>query len=272
MREIEGAIARTLAADHPMTVRQLFYALTVQGVIHKTEAAYKGVVVRLLAQMRRAGQIPYSWISDNTRWMRKPQTFTGIGHLLSETAAFYRRDLWEDAPAYVEIWCEKDALAGVIMEETDQFDVPLMVSRGFSSDTYLHASAEAMRHRGKPAYIFQFGDHDPSGVWISRKIEEGLRTHAPGAEIHFRRMAVTLDQIEEWSLPSRPTKVEGNRHAKDFEGESVELDAIPAVQLRALVRGCIEPHLDLVRLAALEEAEASERNILRQFAAQFAST
>lgn len=271
MRDIESAIEATLAADYPMTVRQLFYALTVQGVIPKTEAAYKGTVVRLLAQMRRAGQNPYSWISDNTRWMRKPSTYSGLGHLLTETAKFYRRDLWDDASVYVEIWCEKDALAGVILEETNQFDVPLMVSRGFSSDTYLHSSAEAIRHRGKPAFIFQFGDHDPSGIWISRKIEEGLRHHAPHAEIYFQRMAVKPNQIEEWSLPSRPTKVEGNRHAKDFVGDSVELDAIPAAQLRALVRSCIEPHLDPARLAVLEAAEESEREILTHIAEQFES-
>src|SRR5262249_54530388 len=155
-------------------------------------AEYKGTVVRLLTEMRRDKTVPYSWISDNTRWMRKPSTYTGLSQFLRHTANFYRRDLWANSDVYVEVWCEKDALAGVVLEETALYDVPLMVSRGFSSDTYLQSSAETIIDEGKPTYIYQFGDHDPSGVWIARKIEEGLRYHAPHAEIHFERVAVTL--------------------------------------------------------------------------------
>src|SRR5262249_17404969 len=161
----------------------------------------------------REGRIPYSWISDNTRWVRKPTTYTGVSNFLLRTARLYRRDLWDNSENYVEIWCEKDALAGVIMEETNEFDVPLMVLRGFSSDTYLQAAADAIENQGKPAYIYQLGDHDPSGVWIAKKIEEGLRRHAPNADIHFERIAVLPEQIAAWRLPSRPTKRDGNTHA-----------------------------------------------------------
>jgi hypothetical protein len=268
---IQEAIYRTLAADHPMTVRQCFYALTVLGVIDKSEAEYKGTIIRLLTQMRRAGTIRYAWIADNTRWMRKPDTYGGLAQFLQHTARFYRRDLWANADCYVEIWCEKDALAGVIMEETEEFDVPLMVSRGFSSDTYLQSAAEAIEAEGKPAFLYQFGDHDPSGIWIARKTEEGLRFHAADSEIHFERVAVTPEQIRQWSLPSRPTKRLGNPHARDFEGDSVELDAIPAARLRGLVRECIERHVDVGQLDVLKAAEQSERQLLHRWAEQVGS-
>ena len=260
---LRKAIHDILAVDHPATVRQIYYALVVRGLIKKTEAQYNGTVVRLLTLMRRDSTIPYSWISDNTRWMRKPTTYRGLRDFLWRNARFYRRDLWADADCYVEIWCEKDALAGVILEETKEFDVPLMVSRGFSSDTYLQSAAEAIETAGKPTYIYQFGDHDPSGIWIAKQIESGLRRHTPNAEIHFERVAVTPDQITQWSLPTRPTKREGNTHARRFKGESVELDAIPAAQLRALVRNCIEQHLDSTRIAQLKVTEDSERGFLR---------
>jgi hypothetical protein len=263
---IKDAMIQVLREGHPMTVRQCFYALTVRGVIEKIETEYNGTVVRLLTELRRSGAVPYSWVSDNTRWMRKPVTYSSIAQAIQDTARFYRRDLWLDLPVYVEVWCEKDALAGVIMDETERYDVPLMVSRGFSSDTYLHSAAEAIDDRGKPAFIYQFGDHDPSGLWIAEKIEQGLRFHAPTAEIHFRRVAVTPQQVAEWHLPSRPTKRTGNTHAKGFEGESVELDAIPAGQLRQLVRECIERHVDRARLRMLEAAEQSERELLRAWA------
>ena len=133
-------------------------------------------------------------------------------------------------PVYVEVWCEKDALAGVLLEETRTYDVPLMVARGYSSISFLHSAAEAIQDKGKPAYIFHFGDLDPSGVDAARDIEQKLKRYAPSADIHFERPAVTREQVEQWNLPSRPTKATDTR-AKKFAGTSVELDAIPAAKL-----------------------------------------
>src|SRR5262245_28330180 len=108
---IRSAITDILSKDNPQTVRQVFYALTVKGVIAKAEIEYQRTVVRLLGEMREAGQIPFEWIADDTRWQRKPTTFTGINACLNSTSKFYRRDLWAAMPVYVEVWCEKDALA-----------------------------------------------------------------------------------------------------------------------------------------------------------------
>jgi hypothetical protein len=167
---------------------------------------------------------------------------------------------------YVEIWCEKDALAGVLVEETEPYDVPLMVARGYSSVSFLHSSATQIEANGKPAYIYHFGDLDPSGVDAARDIETKLRRYAPGAEIHFERPAVTRAQADEWNLPTRPTKQTDTR-AKKFQGTSVELDAIPAHQLRDLVRECIERHVDKHQIDMLRVAEASEREIITRWAA-----
>src|SRR5262249_3089988 len=152
----------------------------------------------------------------------------------------YRRDLWDNQDHYVEVWTEKDALAGVLLEETRKWDVPLMVSRGFASASYLYEAAETIKAVGKPTYLYYFGDHDPSGLYIDRAIERGLREHAPEADIHFERVAVKPWQIELWNLPTRPTKTKGNPHSKGFEGASVEVDAIPPTDLRELVADCIK--------------------------------
>jgi hypothetical protein len=195
---IKAAIYDLLAADHPQTVRQVFYALTVQGVIRKAEIEYQRTVCRLLTEMREARKIPFGWIADNTRWMRKPETFTGLGSCLRQTAKFYRRNLWHSMPTYVEVWSEKDALAGVILEETDPYDVPLMVARGYASISFLHGAAETITAKRKPTYIYHFGDLDPSGVDAARDIETKLKRYAPKAEIHFERVAVMREQVEEW--------------------------------------------------------------------------
>jgi hypothetical protein len=88
---IRESIHEVLAEANPQTVRQVFYALTVRGVIKKAEAEYQRTVVRLLTETREAGEIPFDWIADNTRWMRKPTTFTGLDACLKSTLNFYRR-------------------------------------------------------------------------------------------------------------------------------------------------------------------------------------
>ena len=80
-----------LAAQHPMTVRQVFYQLVTREVIAKTEGEYKTTVIRLLTEMRLAQEIPFSWIADSTRWMRKPNTYDSLKDMLDLTAQTYRR-------------------------------------------------------------------------------------------------------------------------------------------------------------------------------------
>jgi hypothetical protein len=263
--DIKSAIIDILTTNNPQTVRQVFYAATVRGVVAKVEGEYKRTICRLLTEMREAGKVPFEWIADNTRWMRKPSSFTSLEACLNASAEYYRRDLWAKMPVYVEVWCEKDALAGVLMEETKVYDVPLMVARGYSSVSYLHSTAKLIEAKGKPTYIYHLGDLDPSGVDAARDIEVKLRRYAPSAEIHFERPAVTREQVEQWNLPTRPTKMTDSR-AKNFTGESVELDAIPAEKIRELVRSCIERHVDQQQLKLLRIAEESERGFLKKWA------
>jgi len=235
------ALHEIVERQQPMTVRQVFYQATVTWLVEKTEAGYRKVQLAL-AEMRRAGFLPYHWLADNTRWQRKPVTFSSIEEALNDTARLYRKSLWHDAAAYVEVWLEKDALAGVLLPVTAAFDVPLMVTRGYSSLSFLHTAADHIAQVGVPTYIYHFGDFDPSGVNAGEKVEETLRAMAPCAEIHFERVAVTEAQVKEFSLPSRPTKITDSR-SKDFGEVSVELDAIPPDALRALAENAIQRHL-----------------------------
>lgn len=250
-------------AMRPMTVRQVFYRASVRGLVEKTEGGYAKVQTDLVL-MRRAKVLPYGWLTDSTRLQRKPDTFNSIEDALAETARFYRKALWTDAEAYVEVWLEKDALSGVVVPVTAEFDVPLMVARGYASLSFLHEAAEYIGNLKKPAFVYHLGDYDPSGVNAGEKIEETLRELAPDAEIHFERIAVTPEQISTWKLPSRPTKQTDSR-AKGFAGESVELDAIEPERLREIVRDAIERHLPREQLAILQVAEESERELLKDF-------
>ena len=243
-----------------MTVRQVFYQMVSLGAIDKTEREYKNAVDRLLNEMRRAKELPFGWITDSTRWMRKPATFSSLKLALKRTSEVYRRSLWDNQDAYVEIWLEKDALSGVLYGVTEEWDVPLMVTRGYSSLSFLHGAAEVIAKVDRPVFLYYFGDHDPSGEDIPRKTEADLREFAPGADITFERVAVTPEQISQMGLPTRPTKKTDSR-SKGFKGESVEVDAIPPAVLRQLAQECITRHIDQQQLHATKIAEASEKEI-----------
>src|SRR5215510_8025462 len=133
------ALLDIIAAGRPMTVRQVFYQATVRGIVEKAETGYSKVQTDLTI-MRRADELPYHWLADNTRWQRKPDTFDSVEDALRETARFYRKNLWRDADSYVEIWLEKDALSGVIYPVTSMYDVPLMVARGYASLSFLYSA------------------------------------------------------------------------------------------------------------------------------------
>jgi hypothetical protein len=254
--------------DPPMTVRQVFYQLVARGVIEKTEEQYQGTVIRLMTDMRLDGELPYDWVVDESRRIRITETYDSIQDALEQTAKFYRRSALAQAPDYIEIWCEKDALAGAMWDVASDYDVPLMVSRGMPSLTFLHASAQAIKtaaEQDKNTYIYQFGDHDPSGVLIPKTIERRLGEMCEQLDCpppRVKRMALTPAQIKHYHLPTRPTKRKGNRHAAGFVGRSVELDALPPRVLRDLVREVIEQHISPTQTMALRVAEDSERELL----------
>lgn len=267
MADLRTALIDIVLEGAPMTVRQVYYQAVTRGLIEKTEQQYKAIC-RLLVQLRRDGRIAYDDIADNTRWMRKPRTYGSVEDALAETARLYRRQVWADLDWRVEVWLEKEALAGVLVDVTAQWDVPLMVTRGYPSLSFLHGAGEGIQASGFDTYIYYFGDHDPSGVDIARHVEEELSEFAGNVPVIFERVAVTRAQIEELDLPTRPTKKSDSR-AKGWDGGSVEVDAIHPSQLRALAATCIEQHIPEGHMDVLLAAEASEREALKSFGREF---
>jgi len=260
VKQRRSGIYQIVAAMKPMTVRQVFYQASVCELVEKSEAGYAKVQTDLV-HMRRSGELPYHWLTDNTRWQRKPDTFGSPLEALNETVRVYRKAMWADADAYIELWLEKDALAGVVYPVTSLYDVPLMVARGYASLSFLHSAAKYIGSLEVPSYIYHFGDFDPSRVDAGRKIDETLRELAPAADITFERVAVTPEQIAAWNLPTRPTKTTDSR-AKNFGNISVELDAIEPNTLRGLVEEVIQRHLPPDRFAILKAAGESERKLI----------
>ncbi|GAA1543506.1 hypothetical protein [Nocardioides humi] len=255
--ELDQAIVEVCRADNPLSVRGVFYRVMSAGVVAKTEKEY-GVVQRRVLKLRRDGALPYGWIADGSRWHVKSPSWDSVEQALHDTAISYRRALWSNQNTYVEIWSEKEAVSSIVSPVTDSYDVPLMIARGFASETFLYATASTIRAVGKPTVVYQLGDHDPSGVAAWRHVQVKLREFAPDVEILFERIAVTEDQITTLNLPTRPTKATDSR-AKTFAGESVEVDAIPTRILRDLVDTAITRHIDPIALEATRVFEREER-------------
>ena len=258
---------------HPVTVRQLFYRLSVLDAVPKNESGCK-TVGRICAKMRRDGELPFEWIADNTRWQRKPRTYNSLEDALTNTAQTYRRNLWQSQQGIVEIWLEKDALAGVVYPVTAEWDVPLMVVKGYPSLSFTHSAAQDMHkatEQGKTNHIFYFGDHDPSGKDIFRCVGETLREFAPAADINMKQVAVTEQQIADWDLPSRTTKRTDSR-SKNFIGDSVELDAIPPAQLRQLVQDSIFSIMDSDEMEKMIDIETAEQESISQLISGFSKS
>ena len=178
MAALEDAIHYVTEQYNVITLRGLYYQIvSTLCLLPKTEASYARIA-RITADMRKRGLLAYSKLSDSTRWMRKPTTHRDLKSAMERQHKFYRRDLWDTQDAYVEIWCEKDALAGILTEVTDEYDVPLMTSRGYASLSFLYSASVAIdraNNAGKTAYLYHYGDYDPSGQDIPRAIEQTLR-------------------------------------------------------------------------------------------------
>jgi hypothetical protein len=222
-----------IAAMQPTTLRQAHYQATVREIVDKTEAGYNMVQPDLVS------------------------TFYSVEQALNDAARLYRKALWADVGAYVEIWLEKDALAGVLMPVTSEYDVPLMVARGYASLSFLHSAGDYIADLDVPTFICHFGDFDPAGVNAGEKIEQTLREMAPKADITFERVAVTPDQ----RLPTQPTKSSDTR-SKGFGDISVELEAIDPERLRLLVWDAIQGYLLPEQFEVLKVAEEAERQLI----------
>lgn len=255
--ELQEAILQVCRIDHPLSVRGVFYRVMSAGAVEKSEKAYNAVQREVL-KLRRSGELPYEWIADGTRWHLKSRSWSSVEDALDDAAASYRRALWHDQDTYVEVWSEKEAISSIVSPITDAGDVPLMIARGFASESFLWSTASTIRNVSKPTVVYQLGDHDPSGIAAWAHVQARLREFAPDVDIHFERIAVTEEQIEELSLPTRPTKTSDTR-SKNFRGESVEVDAIPTSILTRIVENAIVQHIDSTALEITRMAEESER-------------
>ena len=273
VEQLEAQIYDVLRVDRPQSVRHVFYRMTdprLPEPVEKTDRGYNQVQDRV-TKMRRAGVLPYGWITDATRRGYHTATYRNASEALRAWQGQYRGNLWSGAGQYVEVWCESRSIAGVIEDTCRELAVSLYPAGGFTSLTLAYQAAEYISdvtNGGEiPANVLYIGDYDPAGVLIDEKVEEELRTHLlPEVQLSFFRIAITPEQIEQMDLPTKPRK-KGERRAAHIL-ETVEAEAMPAGVMRRLLRSWIDVFLPAGALTAALVAEESERDAIEWAARQ----
>ncbi|MFD8705912.1 hypothetical protein ACFV1W_25455 [Kitasatospora sp. NPDC059648] len=263
--------------NQPCSVRQVYYLGC--GVLWpkdtgSSRTSYK-LVVRYLGEMREDGTIPFGWITDSTRWVRKPTMWGSHGEALERTAKLYRRNVWEQQPERVEVWAESDSVSGIIHPVTEKFGVGLFSCRGQASKDFAHSSAQEYLADRRPVQILYCGDFDPTGRAIPRSLLERLNRYTDGGvDVVLRRIAVTADDVLDPDLDlvaHAANTRDPNWKAYAVECErfgidprlAVEIEAIPPTKLRSRLQTAIRAGIgDPAAWTACLAAESSERAIL----------
>lgn len=259
--QLEQQIMEVLEADHPQSIRHVFYHMTnprLPEPVDKSENGYDQVQHRI-REMRRYGRLPYQWISDASRRGYFTNTYKGFSDFLRQNIGLYRADLWESSKWFCEVWCESRSIASVILDDCRELAVSLYPAGGFSSISFAYEAAQDINDSvTKPVIIFYIGDYDQSGVLIDVSIESELRRHLkPEIELTFKRLAITEEQIVAYDLPTKPRK-KNDKRAPQVKA-TVEAEALRAGILRQLLRDEIEALLPKHALEVAKAAEESEQ-------------
>lgn len=249
VKQANSIINEYAASDLTLTLRQLYYQFVARDIIENTERSYKNLG-NLVTKARNAGLISWQAIEDrnrshNTFWTREDD----IG-LIKELPYHIRFDQWARQDNYVEVWVEKEALGNVIQKACRPLLVPYMSCKGYLSASEAWRAGRRLKKQkesGKNITIIHLGDHDPSGIDMTRDNEERLRLYSETYNVNVKRIALNMDQIDSYSPPPNPTKLSDSR-AKDyiskFGKESWELDALEPQVLIDLITDTVNPMID----------------------------
>ena len=268
--EIIGEYARQ---GFDLTLRQLYYQFVSRDLIPNTQKDYKNLG-SIVNDARLAGLIDWDAIVDRTRELRSLSHFTGPEEIIEACSQQFNLDRWADQPYRPEVWIEKDALVGVFERVCRELDVPLLSCRGYTSQSEMWGAAQRMlryKHKRQKPIVFHFGDHDPSGKDMSRDIVDRLELFIRG-EMKFERLALNMDQVEQYSPPPNPAKITDSRasaYIAEFGDESWELDALEPTVLADLVRNAIEGIVDEDKMAERTAEQVEHREMLSKIAERY---
>lgn len=264
---VNDVISEYSAQGYELTLRQVYYQLVARGYIENNERSYKNVG-NLINDGRLAGMIDWFSITDRTRNLRGNSHWDTPADVIESAMYSYLLNKWEGQPNYVEVWVEKDALVDIVGKVCRTLDVPYFSCRGYTSQSEMWSAARRFIRQGEreTRTIIHLGDHDPSGIDMTRDIQERLELFE--ADVYVKRVALTMQQIRLYNPPPNPAKITDSRASSYIElygTESWELDALEPSVISDLITNEITPLRDYEiyqAICAKEERGKEELQLL----------
>lgn len=262
------------AQGYELTLRQGYYQLVARGYIPNNERSYKNIG-NLINDGRLAGLIDWYSITDRTRYLRGHSHWDEPADVIASAKYSYNLDKWKGQPNYVEVWVEKDALVDIVGQACDPIDTPYFSCRGYTSQSEMWGAAQRFIRQGyrEQRIIIHLGDHDPSGIDMTRDIQERLNMF--GADVYVKRVALTMNQIDQYNPPPNPAKLSDSRcHAymEQFGDESWELDALEPSVITNLIRNEVTAFRDDVIYQEVCDREHREKEELQMLVDNYDET
>lgn len=270
-------IAQYQADGYTMTLRQIYYQLVTRNAIKNTVQEYKRLG-SIINDGRMAGLIDWSAIEDRGRNVREGGWWDTPMQSVDAASNSYREDLWLNQRKRVLVMIEKDALSGVISGVCDKWRTPYIACKGYMSQSEMYDLGRRLlrtaQHQKCKTLILHLGDHDPSGIDMTRDNRDRLAIFSDlgggrGSSAVVKRIALNYDQIEQYNPPPNPAKETDGRflgYQKEYGNDSWELDALDPAVISGLVEAEIEAVVDPARWAESKAKEKAGRERIKSAA------
>jgi hypothetical protein len=235
---------------YTLTVRQLYYQFVSRDLIENSERSYKKLA-NIITKARMAGMLSWLSIEDRSRHCNRFWFDENVLNPIKELPRYIRFDRWKRQPYYVEVWVEKDALSSVISKACNPFLVPYMACKGYLSTSEAWRAGQRYlknAHDGKECILIHLGDHDPSGIDMTRDNGERLNLYTQISScVKVKRIALNMNQIEKFKPPPNPAKVtdsRANKYIQMYGRASWELDALEPNVIKTMIQDEIKQYID----------------------------
>ena len=275
---VNSLIREYRAQGYVLTLRQLYYQFVARGWIANKLQEYKRLG-EIINDGRLVGLIDWNAIEDRTRGLGGNSHWSDPAGVILSAANSYQIDKWWDQPYRIEVWVEKDALEGIVAREALRLDINYLSCRGYTSQTAMWNAGQRLKRyvkHGQKVIILHLGDHDPSGIDMSRDIEERLVMFMEETfrGLTFRRIALNRDQIRKYNPPPNPAKITDSRCAAYREkhgDDSWELDALEPSVITRLITDAVTEYRDMRKYEKRAKKEEKGRSLLTEAARKWQS-
>jgi hypothetical protein len=280
---INTVVEEYMEQGYTLTLRQLYYQLVARGIIENSQRSYKNTGV-LINDARLAGLIDWSSLEDRTRNLKRLSHWESPEEIIKSASSQYKKDLWATQDYHLEVWVEKEALAEVVERACIPWDIPFFCCRGYVSQSEMWQASQRLidyAKQGKYCKIIHLGDHDPSGIDMSRDIEERLTmfgTHDYGLFsdkfLGLSRIALNMDQIKLFNPPPNPAKITDTRcksYMENYGDESWELDALEPKVIRKLIDDEVSIYANEEIMDSIKERVAQEKKVMERICEDWSS-